>query len=508
MRNDPEKVLQFFRCLKLVEGEMAGKFYEPMQWHQDVVRGLFGPVDDEGYRKVREAYISVPRKNSKSTFCSALACYMLFATGEQGAQVYCVATTAEQGRICFRIIAGMIRQQPTLRGMCRILESRSEILVPSTNSRLKVLSRIAGQAHGLNPSFVIYDELHAATNGDLYAAMLTGSGARREPLLCAITTAGHSRASICYTKYAYAKRWLSGAIQDDAFFAYIKEPEEGDDWKDPKVWEKVNPGWGISVKPKSIEALARQAIAIPSEENNFRQLYLNEWVSNSKRWLSMDAWDATLSEAKLEDFSDCEFYAGLDLSSTKDLTALCLCCKQGEYFHLFPYFFLPTDAIDGNKINRAAYQGWQKSGHLIGSIGNVIDYQQIVDKVYELAEKVKIQSVAYDPWNSAWPIAQLANDFDVVKYSQSFAIMSPASKDFERALLNKTLLHDNNAVMRWCADNVEILTDRAGNIRPVAPSEENKVDGIVAGIMAFDLCAKNTMTSDSSIYEERGVITI
>lgn len=505
MPADPQRVLKFIRCLRLVEGEQAGQLYKPMKWHIDCINGIYGPSDSEGRRIVREAYISVPRKNAKSTFLSALCIYSLFE--EPGAQVFCVANSVEQGKIIFRIIARMIGQNELLKSMCKIRQSLNDIEVPATHGRLKVLSKLAGQAYGLNPSFVVYDELFAAKTGDLYTALQTASGARREPLMISITTAGYDRNSICYQKYAYAKQVLTGAVNDPAFFAYIREASETDDWRSPEVWARVNPGWGISVKRSAFEALARQAEAAPSEENNFRQLYLNQWVAQSRRWLSMAAWDKCTSGVTPEELTEAgaEFYGGLDLSTTQDLTAFVMCANMGNYCYLYPYFFLPADTVENNHINRKIYASWVKAGALNISIGNVIDYDYIVSFIEDLGQRYNIRSIAYDPWNSTHPVARLANTYEVVKYPQSYANMSPAAKDFERGIINGSLLHTESPVLRWCADNVEIMTDKSGNIKPVKAAADQKIDGIIASIMAYDLCLKNTTYS---VYEDRGIISI
>lgn len=425
--------------------------------------------------------------------------------GEIGAGVYIVSNSVEQGKICFRIVVGMIRQNAVLKSMCRIAESRNEIYVPATNSRLKVLSGLAGQAHGLNPSFVIYDELHATKKSDLYTAMQTAMNARRQPLMVAITTAGNSRSSLCFQKYSYAKKVIEGTITDPSFFGYIREAPPDADWRDPAVWRAANPGWGISVHPEGLKSLALQALSSPTEESNFRQLYLNQWVSASKRWLRMSDWQECITDLQPEDLDGAEFYGGLDLSTTQDLTAFVLCAKAGAYSYLFPYFFLPYDTVEGNAVNKKLYQAFSKSGALITTIGNVIDYDYIVDFIRGLAGKLRINSIAYDPWNSAHPVARLAEDFEVVKYPQSYNVMSPAAKDFERGILNRSLLHRQHQVLDWCADNVEIAVDRVGNIKPVKSGDDNKIDGIIAAIMAYDLCQKNSV---QSVYEDRGFISI
>jgi phage terminase large subunit-like protein len=506
-RNNPKRVLKFARCLKLVEGEMAGKFFRPMAWHKEVINGIFGPVDDDGFRKVREAYISVPRKNSKTSLMAVLSCWFLFAEGEPGAQIYICASSTDQASVCFRMITGMIRQQPTLKSMCRITEYRHEILVPETNSKLKVLSKLAEQGHGLNPSLVIYDELHLAKKRDLYDAMITGMGARRQPLMVAITTAGHDRRSLAFEKYRYGKSIIAGTIKDDSFYAYISEPEDGDDWHDPKVWEKVNPAWGISIKPSFIETQFRQAVNTPSFENTFRQLYLNEWVSQSQRWLSMKEWDEAGTDVTLDECKDVVFTGGLDLSATQDMTAFVLCGDLNGKDILFPFFFLPSETVSTHKTNRAFYEGWANTGQLLTSVGNVIDYDYIVDFIAKLGERVKITDIAYDAWNSSYPVAKLEEaGFKMWRFPQSFSQMSAPSKDFEVALKGGNLLHDKNEVLRWCADNVEVISDRAGNIKPTKPSEDAKIDGIVAAIMARDLRRK--INQDSFVYEERGMVTL
>ena len=501
-----DRVLKFLRCLKLVEGEFAGVFYEPMDWHEQIVRDIYDKVDADGNRLTRQAYISVPRKNSKTTFVATLCLYHLFADHEPGAQVYLSAVDREQAKLAFKILTAMIRQQPTLKSLCSVSKNGT-VEVPSTNSRLRVLSKQSENVHGTNPSFVIYDELHVVKSREKYDALISGMGNRRQPLLCVVTTAGHDRSSLCYELYRYGKSINAGTVKDDSFYAFIREPEEGDNWKDPNVWRKVNPGWGISIKPGFLEAQFRQAVNTPSFENTFRQYYLNEWVSQSKRWLSMADWDAAGSDITLEDCKDVVFCGGLDLSATQDLTSFVLCGEIDGKRILFPFFFLPSETVETHKINKAFYQGWASSGQLLTSVGNVIDYDYIVDFISALGERVRLTDIAYDAWNSSYPVSRLEEaGFKMWRFPQSFSYMSAPSKDFEVALKSGTLIHNRNEVLRWCADNVEVMQDRSGNIKPVKPAEANKIDGIVAGIMAYDLSRK--LNADSFVYEERGMVTL
>lgn len=493
------------RLLKLVEGDFAGKYYVPMDWHEKIVRDIYDNVDGSGNRKIREAYISVPRKNSKTTFVAALCLYHLFADGEIGGQIYLAASDREQAKLAFKILTAMIRQQPTLKRLCQISKNGT-VEVPSTNSRLRVLSKLSENVHGTNPSFVIYDELHVAKNRDMYDALITGMGNRRQPLLCIVTTAGNDRKSICYEKYHYGKQILAGTLTNDSFYAYIREPEEGDNWHDPAVWQKVNPGWGISVDPVFIENQHRQACDVPSFENTFRQLYLNEWVSQSTRWIKMDVWDKAQVNASPSDFADMPCYCGLDLSTTRDLTCFVMCFAADGKYYLFPHFFIPSDTVEIS-VNKVAYEAWTRSGQLFSTPGNVVDYDFLADHIAGLARQYNIKAVAYDRWNSNYIAQRLeARGIEMLAYSQGFRNLSPASKDFERGLVCGEIFHDNNEVFRWCADNVEVLSDSNGNIRPTKPSEDSKIDGIVASIMAFDLARQKA--GSGSVYESSGLVVL
>lgn len=503
--NDPARVLTFFRCLKLVKGEAGGKPWEPMPWHKEIIKELFSRVDEEGNRMIREAYISVPRKNSKTTFAAALALYMLVMDGENSPGCYIFANSTDQAKQCFNIAMGMINGSDFLRRICKITPSRAEVFVPANNGYFKVMSRAPGTAHGLDASFAIYDELHEAPNGDLYGVALTSMGARTQPLMMAITTAGKDRGSIAYEKYDYSQKVAKGIITDPAFYSYIKEAPPDADWRDPSVWAACNPGWQIAIKPATFEALARQATVSPTAEAKFRQLYLNQWLSSSRRWLASADWEACKSSAKLADFEGCQVYAGLDLSSTRDLTCITLAAQRDGFIYIFPIFFLPSETIENSKANRIIYSRALAAGELVPILGNVIDYDFLVDYIRDLGQRYKIDGIAYDPWNAVHPVAALAADFEMVRYPQGFATISPAAKDFERGILAREILHPGNSLLSWCADNVEIKEDAGGNIKPVKGAPEAKIDGIIASIMAVDLCRKN---AGSSVYEDRGVISI
>ena len=508
-----EVIFNFLRTLKLSSAEWYGKPFEPLPWFKEVVKGIYDNVDKKGIRKVKEAYISVPRKNAKSMSMAGLALYHALpiedGEGEKDGQIYIVASDRSNAKVIFKMLCSMIKQSKVLSTLCRIVPSRNEIYVDSTDSVIKAMSSDVENKHGLSPSLVIYDELHTAKNRELYDVMQTGMGARKQPLIIAITTAGNDTSSFCYEQYLYAKNILSGIIKNPAFFAYIKEVPKDADWKDPENWKKANPSWNITVKPEYIKSQFEKALKQTSAENNFRRLYLNQWVEQASRWFSMEVWNrqnilnSPLSDIDLTGQECC---LGVDLSALEDLTCIVQVFRQSENFILKPHFFLPSATVE-HHVNNVFYKNWIKDGYLIETPGNIIDYDWIAEYISNLNKENPIKMIGYDPWNATQLLIRLEGmGFNTVEYQQSWRVMNLISKEFERKLKAGEIWHYDNPVLNWCANNIMIQEDKQDNIKPVRPSKFAKIDGIIASILGCDLCEK--VDNTVSIYETKDMLII
>lgn len=496
----------FEKLLVHSKGEWAGQPFVLQPWQrEDIIRPLFGWKRPDGTRRYRRAYIEIPRKNGKSTLAAGLALYMLFADNEPGAEVYSAAADTDQARIVFDEARRMVESSPALSKYGTVY--RKSIIVPMAGSTYRVISADAHTKHGFNASGVIFDELHAQPDRNLYDVLNTSTGARRQPMMVMITTAGYDRESICYEQHEYARQVLSGVVDDPSFFAFIAGAEEGDDWTSPITWAKANPGLGVTIKLDYLQTECRRAMASPAYQNTFRRLHLNQWTNQDERWLDMHAWN--VCDGELPDLTGRECYAGLDLASTTDIAALSLIFPpedDDEPYWVMPFFWVPEEAlIERARRDRAPYDAWVRDGFMAATPGNVIDYAFIEQAMMRLGQQYVVREVAFDRWGATLLTQRLTDlGFEMVQFGQGFASMSAPMKEFHKLILERKLGHGGQPVLRWMADNVVAKQDPAGNIKPDKGRSRAKIDGIVATIMGLDRALRHA----PSVYEERGVLTL
>lgn len=498
----------FEKLLVHSKGEWAGKPFKLQPWQRDdIVRPLFGwKRKKDGTRRYRNAYIEIPRKNGKSTLCAGLALYLLFADGEPGAEVYSAAADKDQARIVFDEASNMVTASPALSQHGQVL--RNSILVKSERNVYKVLSADAYTKHGFNAHGIVFDELHAQPNRELWDVLNTSTGARRQPLMVMITTAGvYDPESICWEQHEYARQVLAGTIEDPTYFAYIAAADDTDDWTNPVTWAKANPGLGETIKLDYLEGECRRALASPAYQNTFRRLHLNQWTAQEERWLDMAAWNAC--DQPPPDLKGRTCYGGLDLASTTDIAAFVLCFPpedESEPYRLLPFFWIPMDnLIERVRRDRVPYDAWVRDGLVNATPGNVIDYYYIEQTIRQLAIEYDIQEIAFDRWGATLIYQRLEEArMAMVQFGQGFASMSPPMKEFLKLVLAQQIAHGGNPVLRWMADNVVARQDPAGNIKPDKAKSTNKIDGIVASIMALDRALRHA----PSVYVDRGILEL
>ena len=432
---------------------------------------------------------------------------MLFADGEAGAEIYSAAADKDQAKIVFDQAKAMVEESSSLRKRAGLF--KNAITVTKTRSSYKVLSADAFTKHGLNAHGVIFDELHAQPNRELWDVLTTSMGARRQPLLVTITTAGHDRNSICWEQHEYARRLLSGEIRDDSYFAFIAAAGEDDDWMEPATWRKANPGFGATVKVDYLMEQCTRAQASPAYENTFRRLHLNQWTSQESRYIPMHEWD--LCAMKLPDLQGRVCMAGLDLSTTTALTALVLAFEpvdEGEPIWLMPFFWLPGANLgERAREDKVPYPEWVKAGYITATPGNVVDYEAIKATLVQLKDRFQVEQVAYDPWNATQMAVDLAGlGVNMVEMRQGYASMSAPTKDLLRLILSRGVSHGGHPVLRWMADNLTVDSDAAGNVKPNKAKSRARIDGVVAAIMALDRLNRAGRTG--SIYDERDPIEL
>ena len=470
-------------------------------------------IKPNGYRQFNTAYIEIPKKNGKSELAAAVALLLCCGDNEERAEVYGCATDRQQASIVFDVAADMVRMCPALNKRVKILASQKRLVFLPTNSFYQVLSSDAYSKHGFNVHGVVYDELHAAPDRKLFDTMTKGTGdARTQPMYFLITTAGTDIHSICYEMHSKAKDLLEGRKFDPTFYPVIYGADEQDDWTDPKVWLKANPSLGVTIAMEKAEAACQSAKENPAEENSFRQLRLDQWVKQSVRWMQMDKWDACEGKVVPRLLEGRPCYAGMDLSSTSDLTAFVLVFPptgEDDPYIVLPFFWLPEETLSLRvRRDHVMYDVWEKQGFLQTTEGNVVDYRYIEQFILQLNERFNIREIAYDRWNASMFVQLLQDDgFTMVPFGQGFRDMSAPTKELMRLVLEKKIAHGGHPVLRWNMDNAMVRTDPAGNLKIDKEKSTEKVDGAVAMVMALDRAMKNLNEGDS-VYNYRGFLTL
>jgi phage terminase large subunit-like protein len=507
-----QHAVNFINCLKHTKGQWRGVPFDLLPWQDQIVRDIFGTVKENGYRQYNTAYVEIPKKNGKSELAAALALLMTCGDGEWGAEVYGCASDRQQASIVFDVAVEMVEQSPALKKRFKPVMSMKRLVYKPTNSFYQVLSAEAYTKHGLNVHAVVFDELHAQPNRDLFDVMTKGSGdARLQPLFFLITTAGTDRNSICYEVHQKAVDLLDGRKIDPTFYPAIYGIDNDDDWTDEKNWYKANPSLGHTIDIEKVRNAYLSAKENPAEENIFRQLRLNQWVKQSTRWMQMEKWDACDEPVDMDLLRGRECFGGLDLSSTTDITAFVLVFPpktDDEKFIVLPYFWIPDDNLKVRvRRDHVPYDIWEKQGYIKTTEGNVVHYGFIEKFIEELGMKYNIKEIAFDRWGAVQMVQNLEGmGFSVVPFGQGYKDMSPASKELMKITLEKRIVHGGNPVLRWMMDNIFVKTDPAGNIKPDKEKSTERIDGAVAMIMALDRAIRNE--NRESVYDGRGILIL
>lgn len=492
-----------------VEGEWAGRPFILEPWQRAYVRTLFGWKRADGTRRFRASYLEVPRKNGKSTLLAALGLYLLFADREPGAQIYSAAADREQASIVFALARNMVAQAPALSERAEVF--KKAIVNPRQASSYKALSADAFTKHGFNTHGVLFDELHTQPSRDLWDVLQTSMGARRQPLMLMITTAGHDRRSLCWEQHEFAEKVALGVADGDAadsFLPAIFAAGQDDDWTAPATWAKANPSLGATVKLEYIAQECARAKEVPAYENTFRQLHLNQWTEQAVRWMPLATWDACGAPVDVGlDGYPC--YAGLDLSSTTDLTALVLVFPSDDgTFDIVPRFWIPEEGVRvRSRRDRVPYDAWVRAGLVQQTPGAVVDYSFVLKQLEQDAERYDLREVAVDRWNATKIMAELDDRrITCVPFGQGFASMSAPTKELMNLALQRRLRHAGNPVLRWNVANIVVRKDAAGNFKPDKEKSTEKIDGAVAMVMAIDRALRHGHgPQTSSVYLQRGI---
>ena len=494
--DDADFAIDCFRFMRHSKGAMAGKPFELLPYQKFIVGSLFGWKRTDGLRRFRKAYLSMARRNGKSTLASGIALLLFALTGEAGAEVYSAATMRDQAQIVWEETKRMVEKSPQLAKLCKTY--KNVISVPSNYSKFEPVSSDEKGLEGKNVSGAIIDELHAHPTRAVWDAMNSGTASRTEPMVIAITTAGFNSDGICYEVQSYIQDILDpeSEVEDDSFFGIVFTLDDDDLWSDESVWIKANPNIGVNLNIEEIRNNAKLAARSASALNNFLVKSTNQWVQQSERWIALDDWDTCKWQGDPTLFMDNllgrKCYAALDLSSKNDLNSLCLAFPPDsghKDFSLLFKYWLPEETIRRRKAEGDyRYEKWVRDGHISTMEGAISDYDVIIADLKELRKLYKIEECAVDPWNANGQIPNINKiGIKAFEHAQNYALMTTGSKEFEARVLEGDLTHAGDPVTRFCIDCAAVQSDPNGNIKPIKPDRgrsKNRIDGVVVACMA------------------------
>ena len=499
------RVCKFIECLTHVKGSLAGKRIDLEPWQVFVLSVCFGWKTEDGRRRFRRVYIEVPRGNGKSCLSSGVALYCLCADKEPGAEVYSFATTRDQAKIVFGDAKRMAEMNQDLRSAFNLNVLANALYLPNEGSTFQARSAEGSTLDGLNTHLAVIDELHAHKTRAVYDVVETSLGKRLNSLMWVITTAGFDKTGICYEVRSMVTKTLNRSVTDESQFGIIYSIDEEDDWTTEKALEKANPNWGVSVRPEVIQSLQRKAMAMSSAVNNFLTKHLNVWVNADSAWMDMRKWNECADpNLALEDYEGKPCYIGLDLASKIDICAKVLVFPENvdgkTHYTVFPTFWLPRRAVESERNSQ--YSGWERSGFLQVSEGEVTNFRAVKESIMEDCSRFDVQEVDFDPWQAAQLSSELEDEgVQMVEVRQTVANMSDPMKTLQAAVYDGCLHHDGGPVMNWMVSNVVAHTDAKDNIYPRKEFPENKIDGVVALIMAINRAqSAETDVTDTNLF--------
>ena len=488
---DVDKKIKFISKLKHFRGKFAGKPFILFDWQQWVIFNIYGiKYKSNNLRVCRNVLMFISRKNGKSSLAAALGIIAAFADGEQGAEVALIANSAKQANILF----DMIKNYTTSIDPNQILfkRYRSSINIPLTNSKVIVHSADPKALDGYNCSTFVWDEAHSAKDDKVYNLMKNSQGTRKQPLAITITTSGF----LLGDEYPLYSMWvtctdiLQGTKTDDSWFMAIYQMDEDDDWKDKSMWKKCSPGYPEIIDETFMEDALTEAINNPSKEVEFKTKLLNQWCSSETIWIPREVLMKHSQKFSLDIFKDNEYYcyAGVDLGSVSDLTAVAYLIKKEDKFYIFCDAYIPTGSIENSK-NKELYRKWIREGYLKVTHGDRMNYEEVVHDILEFNKEIPILEIAYDKYNAIeWARKCSEEGLVLTPFSQTKGNFNLATKEFERRLYNDDIVLIDSPVIRWCFANAMLEYDKLENCKPVkGAGSMNKIDAVIAILEAFGI---------------------
>lgn len=502
------RAIHFIEKLKHTKGEWAGQRFRLEPWQQFVLWNIFGWKNADGTRRFRYAYIEIARKNGKTALSAGIGLYMLFADGESRPEVYSAATVKDQAKICFSDAVEIVKATDLKN---YLTPYRNSIVYELKGGTMKPpLSSDYGTHDGLNPSCGIIDEFHAHKDSGMFDVIKSAFGARRQPLMFIITTAGFDKSGVCYAYRENVIKVLRGVNEDDSLFGIIYTLDDKSEWDDPKMWIKANPNLGVSLSADYLADQVKDAKNRPEAVRNVMTKNVDLWVDAERTWILDDVWQKCIGTTDPADLKSCACWGGLDLSNVSDITAYVLLFHENDRFQLLPHFWIPEEKmLEKVRKENINYDKWVAEGYVTVTPGNVIDYDFVKADILRIVADYDLRTSAYDRWNASQTIIDLQNEgMECNPFGQGYGSTSAPTKEFEKLVLTGKIEHFGNPVLRWMLASTLVKTDPAGNIKPDKEKSTQKIDGIVAAIMALGEWMTAQADDESNPYENRGLLTL
>ena len=478
------EVIEFFSILQHFTGRHAGKPFILQPWQQFVIAAIYGfYVKETGERLTKYVYIEISRKNGKTAFAAGLCLFHLIADGEMDAEVDLAANSKDQAKIAFKFCSQFAKGiDPKGKDL---VSFRDKVKFEKMLSLLQVFAADDSKLDGFNASMYLIDEYHAAKNTGLKDVLQSSQGMRDNPMAIIITTAGFDKLGPCYQYREMCTEVLSGLKENDSLFAAIYSLDEGDDWRDPNNWAKSNPNLGITVKPQYLQTQVQSAKNTKSEEVGIKTKNFNIWCDSETVWIPEHYILQASANLDFEQFRNMDCYAGIDLSSTSDLTCASFMIPTENKYYFKTLYYLPEAALQEKRF-KDLYGEWRRQGLITITPGNVTDYDYILNDLMKIRDIVYIQKIAYDAWNATqFVINAEERGLPMEPFSQTLGNFNRPTKELERLLLSGKAVIDNNLINRHCFRNVIMARDKSGNTKPSKQYEEKKIDGVIAKLEAL-----------------------
>lgn len=489
----------FTECLTHKQGKGQGKPFALEPWQSAIVANLFGWLNADGNRRYRESLIFVPRGAGKTTLCAGLAVCTLIVEQELGAEVLCVASSAEQADYLFSSAAYSILHDDALSGQCDVFNTR--IRHRGRNSVLRRCTASSKTLHGSTPHAAFIDELHVITPA-IFEAVSSGMSKRDNSLLVCLTTAGIGASdSACLEYYKYATGVRDGLIPDNRFLPVIYEMDKDADWRVEANWYQAQPNLGVSVSIEDYRRDFHKALTSSTYEMTFKQLKLNQWIAKSAQAIRPELWSACKSDFTLDDVKHLPCWVGVDLAYRQDMAAVVQVFfdMPTKSYYVVPHIFLPREtAMQDDKKH---YLEWAIKKHLTLTDGATTDFETIRNKIKDIGSTCDMRQVGLDPWNARQLMSQLeADGYKVVEVRQGFYSLSDPTKELLAMIADKRVQHTGHPVLNFCMLNLALRTDANGNLAPDREKSAGKIDGAVATINALHCLLRNSVATPKKSY--------